>query len=66
MLYIATYEYTMLNPQSGSIDNVQTNRLVWADNDKELAEGVNKFFEAAKITAKLIKIQAFNKNGNET
>lgn len=66
MLYIATYEYTMLNPQSGSIDNVQTNRLVWADNDKELAEGVNKFFETANITAKLIKIQAFNKNGNET
>lgn len=66
MLYIATYEYTMLNPQSGSIDNIQTNRLVAADSDKELAEGVNKFFETAKITAKLIKIQAFNKNGNET
>ena len=60
MLYIATYEYTMLNPQSGSIDDIQTNRLVAADNDKELAEGVNKFFETAKITAKLIKIQGFN------
>lgn len=65
MLYIATYEYAMLNPQSGSMDDIQTNRLVAADNDKELAEGVNKFFETAKITAKLIKIQAFNENRYE-
>lgn len=61
MLYIATYEYTTLNPQDGRMDVIQTNRIVAADNEKELAEGVNKFFETAKITAKLIKIQALNK-----
>lgn len=60
MLYIATYEYTTLNPQDGRMDVIQTNRIVAADNEKELAEGVNKFFETAKITAKLIKIQGFN------
>ena len=60
MLYIATYEYTTLNPQDGRIDVIQTNRIVAADNEKELAEGVNKFFETAEITAKLIKIQGFN------
>lgn len=60
MLYIATYEYTTLNPQDGRLDVIQTNRIVAADNEKELAEGVNKFFETAKITAKLIKIQGFN------
>ena len=42
------------------MDVIQTNRIVAADNGKELAEGVNKFFETAKITAKLIKIQGFN------